>query len=78
MREVRQNAETERLNIRPEDNGESDYSGVLLVSDGGLARPAFSSNDGIAPYGPSVSNSCLIASDNNLIACKSLLMTVIL
>ena len=70
MREVRQNAETERLNIRPEDNGGSDYSGVLLVSDGGLARPAFSSNDGIAPYGPSVSNSCLIASDSNLIACK--------
>ena len=64
MRGVRQNADTERFNIRPEDNGGSDYSGVLLVSDGGLARPAF------APYGPSVSNSCLIASDSNPKACK--------
>ena len=54
----------ERFNIRPEDNGGSDYSGVLLVSDGGLSRSAF------APYGPSVSNSCLIASDSNPKACK--------
>ena len=76
MREARQKAETERLNIQPEDNGGSD-SGVLIVSDGGLARPAFSSNDGIAPSGPSVSNSFLMvsnsrpfASDCTLIACK--------
>ena len=76
IREARQKAETERFNIQPEDNGGSD-SGVLIVSDGGLARPAFSSNDGIAPSGPSVSNSfpmvsnsCPFASDCTLIACK--------
>ena len=76
IREARQKAETERFNIQPEDNGGSD-SGVLIVSDGGLARPAFSSNNGIAPSGPSVSNCFLMASnsypmasDSTLIACK--------
>ena len=76
MREARQKAETERFNIQPEENGGSD-SGVLIVSDGGLARPAFSSNDGIAPSRPSVSNSflmvsnsCPFASDCALMACK--------
>ena len=76
MREARQKSETERFNIQPEDNGGSD-SGVLIVSDGSLARPAFSSNDGIAPSGLSVSNcflmasnSCPMASYGTFIACK--------
>ena len=76
MREARQKSETRRFNIQPEDNGGSD-SGVLIVSDGGLARSAFSSNDGIAPSGPSVSNCFLMASksypmasDGTLISCK--------
>ena len=34
MREARQTAETERFNSRQDDNGGSDYSGVILVSDG--------------------------------------------
>ena len=34
MKKVRRNAETESFNIRPEDSGGSDYSGVLLSSDG--------------------------------------------
>ena len=43
MREVRQSAETERVNIRPEDKGGSDnpigIHGVLIVSDGGHSPP---------------------------------------
>ena len=39
-----------KFNIQPQDSNRSDMA-VLLVSDGGLARPAFSSNDGIAPSG---------------------------
>ena len=34
MREARQKAETKRFSIRRVGNGGSNYSGVLLVSDG--------------------------------------------
>ena len=73
MQVARQKGKTEKFN-RPEEDDASE-SGVLIVSDGGLAHPAFSSNDGIAPSGSSVSKSCLIASNSCLIASNSCLMT---
>ena len=60
IREVRQKTQTE-VNIKAgdgdrgaEDGDRSDLA-TIMVSDGGLANPAFPSHDGIAPCGPSVS-----------------------
>ena len=57
---MRQRAKTEKANIRPEDRNGSDQ-GVSIVSDGGLAHPAFPLDDEIAPSVSSVSKSSLIA-----------------
>ena len=59
IREVRQKAQTE-VNIKAEDGDRGAEDGDLatnMLSDGGLANPAFPSHDGIAPCGPSVSYS---------------------
>ena len=57
IREVRQKAQTE-VNIKAEDGDRGAEDGdlaTIMLSDGGLANPAFPSHDGIAPCGPSVS-----------------------
>ena len=59
IREVRQKAQTE-VNIKAEDGDRGAEDGdlaTIMLSDGGLANPAFPSHDGIAPCGPSVSYS---------------------
>ena len=62
IREVRQKAQTE-VNIKAEDgdrgaeDGDRSDLATIMLSDGGLADPAFPSHDGIAPCGPSVSYS---------------------
>ena len=61
MREVRQKAQTE-VNIKEEDSYRGAEDGdrsalATIISDGGLANPAFPSHDGIAPCGLSVSYS---------------------
>ena len=59
IREVRQKAQTE-VNIKVEDGDRGAEDGdlaTIMLSDGGLANPAFPSHDGIAPCGPSVSYS---------------------
>ena len=62
IREVRQKAQTE-VNIKAEDgdrgaeDGDRSDLATIMLSDGGLANPAFPSHDGIAPCGPSVSYS---------------------
>ena len=59
IREVRQKAQTE-VNIKAEDDDRGAEDGdlaTIMLSDGGLANPAFPSHDGIAPCGPSVSYS---------------------
>ena len=59
IREVRQKAQTE-VNIKAEDGdrgAEDGHLATIMLSDGGLANPAFPSHDGIAPCGPSVSYS---------------------
>ena len=59
IREVRQKAQTE-VNIEAEDGDRGAEDGdlaTIMLSDGGLANPAFPSHDGIAPCGPSVSYS---------------------
>ena len=56
IREVRQKAQTE-VNIKAEDGDRGAEDGdlaTIMLSDGGLANPAFPSHDGIAPCGPSV------------------------
>ena len=60
IREVRQKAQTE-VNIKAEDgdrgaeDGDRSDLATIMLSDGGLANPAFPSHDGIAPCRPSVS-----------------------
>ena len=60
IREVRQKAQTE-VNTKAEDgdrgaeDGDRSDLATIMLSDGGLANPAFPSHDGIAPCGPSVS-----------------------
>ena len=59
IREVRQKAQTE-VNIKAEDGDRGAEDGdlaTIMLSDRGLANPAFPSHDGIAPCGPSVSYS---------------------
>ena len=59
IREVRQKAQTE-VNIKAEDGDRGAEDGdlaTIMLSDGGLANPAFPSHDGIAPCGPYVSYS---------------------
>ena len=59
IREVRRKAQTE-VNIKAEDGDRGAEDGdlaTIMLSDGGLANPAFPSHDGIAPCGPSVSYS---------------------
>ena len=58
MREVRQKAQTE-VNIKAEEGDRGAEDGdrsdlATIISDGGLANPAFPSHDGIAPCGLSV------------------------
>ena len=59
MREVRQKAQTE-VNIKAENGNRGAEDGdrsalATIISDRGLAKPAFPSHDGIAPCGLSVS-----------------------
>ena len=62
IREVRQKAQTE-VNIKAEDgdrgaeDGDRSDLSTIMLSDWGLANPAFPSHDGIAPCGLSVSYS---------------------
>ena len=62
IREVMQKAQTE-IHIKAEDGDRGAEDGnrsdlaTIMLSDGGLANPAFPSHDGVAPCGPSVSYS---------------------
>ena len=56
MRETRQNAQTEKINIKPEDIDRSDLN-IFKGPDGGSVNPAFPSHDKMVPSGPSDANS---------------------
>ena len=56
MRETRQNAQAEKIKIKPEDIDRSDLN-IFKVPDGGSVNPAVPSHDGMVPSGPSDANS---------------------
>ena len=56
MRETRQNAQAEKINIKPEDIDRSDLN-IFKVPDGGSVNPAVLSHDGMVPSWPSDANS---------------------
>ena len=56
MREKRQNAQAEKINIKPEDIHRNDLN-IFKVPDAGSVNPAVPSHDGMVPSGPSDANS---------------------
>ena len=55
MRETRQNAQAEKINIKSEDINRSELN-IFKVPDGGSVNPAVTSHDGMVPSGSSDAN----------------------